>query len=50
VLANPEKAVEYSNKMFFEKMLIYAMAVYTFLLVNDCIAIVTIKPDNTSTF
>ena len=49
MLANPERAVEFSKNMFFEKVLLYSMGVYTFILMNDCISIV-IQTQNSKPF
>lgn len=45
MLSNPELAVEYGKKNYFEKILLIAMAVYTIIIVNDCIAIVLLKQE-----
>ncbi len=46
MLANPEKAVQSSQNSFFEKILLYALLGYTFIILNDMIAIVIQTPDS----
>jgi len=40
VLADPEQAVQSSQNSFFEKILLYTLLGYTFIILNDMISIV----------